>query len=473
MLPHLRYNAQKNNIQSIDKQHTNAKSTGMGKTSTIIKREFLSRVRKRSFVVMTILGPLLMAAIVIVPVVVAQWSDSDYDVGVVDNSDYFIHAFDDRDNVRFTPLGTNVDHALELMHDGRFDAVLHIPEAAFQAPSTLRLFSARSVNLDAKLLIENILKLEFESLKLEHAGIDEEVLRKIETPINIQAIRIKDDGELITAYPEISMGLGIVSGLLIYIFIFLFGSQVLRGVLEEKTSRIVEIIVSSVKPFQLMIGKIMGVGLVGLTQFLIWVFLTFFIVGIFQFAMPDMFQFTPDERVFISSSQVLSMEEMGQQRELIQQQDTMAGQLLEGLSAINFPVMILSFIFFFLGGYLLYAALFAAIGSAVDNEADTQQFMLPVTVPLLLAIIMSNLVISNPDGPVAFWLSIIPLTSPVIMMVRIPFGVPYMELMLSGGLLILGFMATTWLAARIYRTGILMYGKKVSYRELWKWITHA
>ncbi len=445
----------------------------MGKTSTIIKREFLSRVRKRSFVVMTILGPLLMAAIVIVPVVVAQWSDSEYDVAIVDNSDYFVHAFDDRDNVRFTPLGTNIDHALELMHDGRFDAVLHIPEAAFQAPSTLRLFSEKSVNLNARLLIENILKLEFESLKLEHAGIDEEVLRKIETPVNIQAIRIQNDGELITDYPEISMGLGIVSGLLIYIFIFLFGSQVLRGVLEEKTSRIVEIIVSSVRPFQLMIGKIMGVGLVGLTQFLIWVFLTFFIVGIFQFAMPDLFQFTPDERVFISSSQVLSMEEMEQQRELIQQQDTMAGQLLEGLSAINFPVMIVSFIFFFLGGYLLYAALFAAIGSAVDNEADTQQFMLPVTVPLLLAIIMSNLVISNPDGPVAFWLSIIPLTSPVIMMVRIPFGVPYMELMLSGGLLIIGFMATTWLAARIYRTGILMYGKKVNYRELWKWITHA
>ncbi len=445
----------------------------MGKTSTIIKREFLSRVRKRSFVVMTILGPMLMAAIVIVPVVVAQWSDSEYDVGIVDNSDYFVHTFDDRDNVRFTPLGTNVDHALELMHDGRFDAVLHIPEAAFQAPSTLRLFSEKSVNLNAKLLIENILKLEFESLKLEHAGIDEEVLRKIETPINIQAIRIQNDGELITDYPEISMGLGIVSGLLIYIFIFLFGSQVLRGVLEEKTSRIVEIIVSSVRPFQLMIGKIMGVGLVGLTQFLIWIFLTFFIVGIFQFAMPDMFQFTPDERVFISSSQVLSMEEMEQQRELIQQHDTIAGQLLEGLSAINFPVMIVSFIFFFLGGYLLYAALFAAIGSAVDNEADTQQFMLPVTVPLLLAIIMSNLVISNPDGPVAFWLSIIPLTSPVIMMVRIPFGVPFMELMLSGGLLILGFLATTWLAARIYRTGILMYGKKVSYRELWKWITHA
>ncbi len=422
---------------------------------------------------MTILGPLLMAAIIIVPVLVAQLSDSEYDVAVVDNSDYFIHTFDDRDNVRFTPLATSVDHALNLMHEGLFDAVLHIPEVAFEAPSTLRLFSDRSVNLNAKLLIENLLKLEFESLKLARAGIDEEVLRSVETPINIQAIRIRDDGELITDYPEISMGLGFVSGLLIYIFIFLFGSQVLRGVLEEKTSRIVEIIVSSVRPFQLMIGKVAGVGMVGLTQFLIWIVLTFAIVGVFQIAMPDMFQFTPDERVFVSSSQILSVEEMEQQKEMIQQYDTMAGQLLEGLSAINFPVMILSFIFFFLGGYLLYAALFAAIGSAVDNEADTQQFMLPVTVPLLLSIIMAQMVISNPAGPVAFWLSVIPLTSPVIMMVRIPFGVPYFDLFLSASLLILGFIATTWFAARIYRTGILMYGKKVNYRELWKWIRHA
>ncbi len=445
----------------------------MGKTATIIKREFLSRVKKKSFLVMTILGPLLMAAIVIIPVVVAQLSDSDYEVAVVDHSDYFIHAFDDRDNVRFTPLATSVERAIELMHDERFDAVLHIPEAAFEAPSTLRLFSDKSVNLNAKLLIENLLKLEFESLKLAHAGIDKEVLRSIETPINIQAIRIRDDGELITDYPEISMGLGLVSGLLIYIFIFLFGSQVLRGVLEEKTSRIVEIIISSVRPFQLMIGKVTGVGLVGLTQFLIWVFLTFAIVGVFQVAMPDMFQFTPDERVFVSSSQVLNAEEMEQQREMIQQHDTMAGQLLEGLSAINFPVMIISFIFFFLGGYLLYAALFAAIGSAVDNEADTQQFMLPVTIPLLLSIIMAQMVISNPSGPVAMWLSMIPLTSPVIMMVRIPFGVTWVELIASGSLLILGFLATTWLAARIYRTGILMYGKKVNYRELWKWIRHA
>ena len=421
---------------------------------------------------MTILGPVLMAAIIIVPVFIAQLSDSEYNVAIVDDSALFLESFTDADNIKFTPLGVNVDNALTLMHEGRFDAVLHIPETAFQAPSSLRLFSAKTVNFNAKIHIESILKHEYESIKLGLAGIDPEVLAMIETPVRIQAFRIQDDGELTTDFPEISMGLGFIGGFLIYIFIFLFGSQVLRGVLEEKTSRIVEIIVSSVKPFQLMMGKVVGVGLVGLAQFLIWIILTFSIVGIVQAAAPDMFRFTPDEQVHITSSQLLNAEEMAQQKELIQQHNTTAGQLMEGLSAINFPVMILSFIFYFLAGYLLYAAFFAAIGSAVDNESDTQQFMLPVTVPLLFSIIMLQMIINNPSGPVAFWLSIIPLTSPVIMMVRIPFGVPYSEIILSAALLILGFLFTIWLSARIYRTGILMYGKKVSYRELWKWVRH-
>jgi ABC-2 type transport system permease protein len=445
----------------------------MSKTAIIVKREFLSRVRKKSFLVMTILGPVLMAAIIIVPVFIAQLSDSDYAVAVVDDSSLFQESFTDTDNITFTRLGANVDDALTLMHDGRFDAVLHIPETAFQAPSSLRLFSSKTINFNAKIHIENILKHEYESIKLGFAGIDPEVLAEIETPVRIQAFRIQDDGELTTDFPEISMGLGFVSGFLIYIFIFLFGSQVLRGVLEEKTNRIVEIIVSSVKPFQLMMGKVIGVGLVGLAQFLIWIILTFTIVGIVQVALPDMFQFTPDEQVHISSAQLLNAEEMVKQTELIQQHNTAAGQLMEGLAAINFPVMILAFIFYFLAGYLLYAAFFAAIGSAVDNESDTQQFMLPVTVPLLLSIIMLQMIINNPSGPVAFWMSIIPLTSPVIMMVRIPFGVPYSEIALSAVLLILGFIFTIWLSAKIYRTGILMYGKKTSYRELWKWIRHS
>lgn len=444
----------------------------MNKIRTIIKREYLSRVRKRSFIVMTILGPILLAALMIGPALIAIMSDSDYEVAIVDDTNMFYDAFSDTRNVKYTHLQTDIDSAMELMRGDKFDAVLHIPEVAFQAPSSLRLFSLKSVNFNAKSHMESVLKNEYESLKLTIAGIDPEVLMAVETRININAVRMDKDGLEKTDYPEVSMGLGFVSGLLIYMFIFLFGSQVLRGVLEEKTSRIVEIIVSSVKPFQLMMGKVIGIGLVGLTQFLIWVVLTFAIVGGVRATFPNLFQFTPTEQVHITATQSLNAEDLQRQMETVQMQNTTAGQILEGLQAINFPVMILSFLFYFIGGYLLYAALFAAIGSAVDNEADTQQFMLPVTVPLLFSIVMMQMIIQNPSGPVAFWLSIIPLTSPVIMMIRIPFGVPFMDLAISAVLLILGFIFTTWLAAKIYRTGILMYGKKIDYAELWKWIRY-
>jgi ABC-2 type transport system permease protein len=442
----------------------------MNKTGTIIKREYLSRVRKKSFIVMTILGPLLLAGLMIAPIVLSKWSDKEYKIAIVDDTRLFYDRFPESGKIYFTDLTTDIDSALELMHNGTFDAVLHIPEIAFQAPSSLRLFSAKSVNLNAKMLAENTLKHEFESLKLGAAGIDKEMLESIETKVNIQAIRIQDDGATQSDYPQISMMLGLISGLLIYIFVFLFGSQVMRGVLEEKTSRIVEIIISSVKPFQLMMGKIIGVGLVGLTQFLMWIILTFAIVGGVQLAAPGLFKYTPDSQVYLNQGQVLGGSGMTEQIEQVQQYNTAAGEIMEGIAAINFPVMIFSFIFFFLGGFLLYAALFAAIGSAVDNEADTQQFMLPVTVPLILAMVMAQSIINSPSGPVAVWLSYIPFTSPVVMMVRIPFGVPYTEVLLSGVLLILGFIATTWVASKIYRIGILMYGNKVSYGEIWKWL---
>ncbi len=442
----------------------------MNKTFTIIKREYLSRVRKRTFIVMTILGPLFMAALLIVPVFIARMSDSVYEVAVVDNTRLFYTEFADANNVVFTDLNIDVDSAIELMKADKFDAVLHIPTTAFQAPSTLRLFSEKAINMNAKLYIESILRNEFELMKLAHAGIDPEILKATETKISITAIRLLRDGHEQTDYPEVSMGLGIFGGILIYFFVFLFGSQVMRGVMEEKSNRIVEIIVSSVKPFQLMMGKIVGIAMVGLTQFLIWILLTFAIVGSVSAAMPEVFRFTPQENIYLNSSQSLNPTELQKQMQQVQQHNTPAGQIMESLRAINYKVMILSFIFYFLGGYLLYAALFAAIGSAVDNEADTQQFMLPITIPMIFSIIMAQLVMNNPSGPVSFWLSIIPFTSPIIMMVRIPFGVPLFDLWLSVTLLILGFLGTTWLAAKIYRTGILMYGKKVSYKELWKWV---
>jgi ABC-2 type transport system permease protein len=445
----------------------------MKKVLTIIKREYLSRVKKKSFIVMTILGPVLMAALMIVPVFVAKMSEDVYEIAIVDDTRFFHTQFVDDNNVKFTSMNVGIDLAIELMKDDKFDAVLHIPSTAFQAPSTLRLFTQKAINMNAKLYVESILKKEFESLKLARAGIDTEVLRATETRVNIQAVRMLRDGHEQTDYPELSMGLGIFGGILIYFFVFLFGAQVMRGVMEEKTNRIVEIIVSSVKPFQLMMGKIVGIALVGLTQFSIWIILTVTLIGAVSIAMPDTFRFTPQDQVYISGAQSLNRAEVQQQMVEVQQYNTTAGQIVASLNQINIPLMIFSFIFYFLGGYLLYAALFAAIGSAVDNEADTQQFMLPITVPMIFSLIMAQVVMSNPSGSVAFWLSIIPFTSPVIMMVRIPFGIPITDLLLSAGLLILGFLFTTWVAAKIYRTGILMYGKKPTYKELWKWLRYS
>ncbi len=444
----------------------------MNKILTIIQREYLSRVKKKSFIVMTILGPILLAALMIVPVFIARMADSVYEVAVVDDTRFFYREFKDANDVEFTDLDVDIDTAIELMKMDKFDAVVHIPTTAFQAPSTLRFFSEKAININAKLYIESILQNEFEKLKMARAGIDPEVLRATETKISIQAIRLLKDGHEQTDYPEVSMGLGIFSGILIYFFVFLFGAQVMRGVMEEKTSRIVEVIVSSVKPFQLMMGKISGIALVGLTQFSMWILLTFAIVATVQAVMPESFTFTPHEQIYVSSAQSMNPAELQEHVQRIEQHNTAAGQVMEALSAINFTVMILSFVFYFLGGYLLYAALFAAIGSAVDNEADTQQFMLPITIPMIFSIVMAQMVMNNPAGSVAFWLSIIPFTSPIIMMVRIPFGVPLFDLWLSAGLLILGFLGTTWLAGKIYRTGILMYGKKISYKELWKWIRY-
>jgi ABC-2 type transport system permease protein len=248
----------------------------------------------------------------------------------------------------------------------------------------------------------------------------------------------------------------------------------MRGVIEEKSNRIVEVIISSVKPFQLMMGKVIGVGMVGLTQFLLWVVLTFVIITAVVTPLTSSGKHpgkSVTEQIVSQQPQVIDPQAASV---LAQPKDSPEGanEVLDAIGTVNFPVMIGSFLFFFLFGYLMYAALFAGIGGAVDSEADTQQFMLPLTAPLILAMVMMQFIIQEPDGATAFWMSIIPLTSPVVMMIRIPFGVPYWQVALSMTLLVLGFLGTTWMAAKIYRTGILMYGKKISYRELWKWLRY-
>jgi ABC-2 type transport system permease protein len=453
----------------------------MNKIFLIIQREYLTRVKKRSFIVMTILGPLLMAATIVVPIFLATRNNETKTVAVLDETGIFYGKFKDSDEIRFHYLESDITTAKANFPKSDDHALLFIPKTEVTLPTNAIIYSENTVSINVTSYIKNVMGKQIEELKLqarlmelqtdkkEPVAVDD-ILRSIKTSIDLNTMKIGEDGKESKSYTEINMVLGMFSGILIYFFIFMFGSQVMRGVIEEKTSRIVEVIISSVKPFQLMMGKIIGVGLVGLTQFLLWVVLTFAIVTAVTSTMTS-----GDNKKSVTEQIVTNKGMNPAVSEAISSQTESAegiNAVMEAINSVNFPAMIGSFIFFFLVGYLLYAALFAAIGGAVDSEADTQQFMVPITIPLILAIVMAQFIIRDPDGPVAFWFSIFPLTSPVIMMIRIPFGVPYYEVALSMALLLLGFLGTTWLAGRIYRTGILMYGKKVNYRELWKWIKY-
>ena len=451
----------------------------MKKTLLIIQREYLTRVKKRSFIIMTILGPVLMAALMIVPIYIAKLSDSEKKViEILDETGIFLNRFTNTDNISFRHIFTDLQTAKDNFAESDDYALLYIPKTQIALPTTAILYSDIQPNINVKSYIKRVMSKEIEEQKLiiniNKLNLDDkdrelamDIPNSIKTSINLSTIKITEEGYEEKTFTEVSMVLGIFSGILIYFFIFLFGAQVMRGVIEEKTSRIVEVIISSVKPFQLMMGKIIGIAFVGITQLLLWIVLTFSIVSIFQISFADKLPVKSTE-ILSTNNQFIPTEQLQTTNENTDE----ITQIFEAIYSINFGVMILSFLFYFLFGYLLYAALFAAVGSAVDSEADTQQFMLPITIPLIFAIIMAQFIIQNPEGTVSFWLSIIPFTSPIIMMVRIPFGVSNVEVILSMSLLVLGFLGTTWLAAKIYRTGILMYGKKVNYKELWKWLKY-
>lgn len=442
----------------------------MNKISLIIQREYFTRVKKRSFIVLTLLGPILMASIWIVPIYLSTLSTSPKVISVLDETGIFLDKLKGDENLQFVEAVPHLKTAKENLSKMGNYALLYIPKPDVHIPNSAVIYSEKQASLDVKNYIKGIMKKEIEAQKLALRGIDPEILLSIKTNVFISSIKVDGSGNEEKSSAEISMAIGIFSAILIYFFIFLFGAQVMRGVIEEKTSRIIEVVISSIKPFQLMMGKIIGIALVGFTQFMLWVVLTATLVIGFQAFYQDELKAyqTP---VKIETSQGL-FPDNGEKtvNQQIQPKDENIGFFIDALLSVNYFVIIGSFIFYFLGGYLLYAALFAAVGSAVDSEADTHQFMMPITVPLIFSIVMMQFIINDPHGPVAFWLSLIPLTSPIIMMIRIPFGVPYSEIIMSASLLILGFIFTTWLASKIYRTGILMYGKKVNYKELWKWL---
>ncbi|MEA3448274.1 MAG: ABC transporter permease [Bacteroidota bacterium] len=453
----------------------------MNRILIILRREYLSRVKKRSFIIMTILGPILFAGMMFVPVWLAQMEDTETKtIAVIDESFIFRNHFEDREYIKYEYLqGYSVDSAVSVMEDRGYYAVLYIPVSIIETGTVVsKLYSYKQPALNVKIQIASDMEKVLENAKLQIKGAElgisqnemRDIVKAVKTNVDVHTIKLGEDGEQKSTSTEISMIIGYIAGFLIYMFVFMYGSQVMRGVIEEKSNRIVEIIVSSVKPFTLMMGKIIGVAMVGLTQFILWIILTIVLfTGAQALFLKDVegFKQMPQTQQIVSSGTQLGEQPI--QNELSRGVET----ALNSLSAINFPLLLISFVIYFLFGYLLYAGLFAAVGSAVDNEADTQQFMLPITIPLVLGIIVMFSVINNPESSLAWWFSIIPFTSPIVMMVRIPFGVPVFDLILSWGLLIITFIFTVWLSGKIYRTGILMYGKKVNYKELWKWLRYS
>jgi len=462
----------------------------MSKIGLIIQREYSTRVKKKSFIIMTILGPILFAAIMIAPALLAQLEDDEFKtVAVIDDSyafapivgedgKVFHQVLKDTKYIKFDYLiGYDLDSAKKQLNGSKYYALLYIPHNIVNVGTgNAQLFSYQQPNMALKMHIANCMEKHLEDIKLhkkgEELGISQqsiqEIIRVVNSNVEILTYKMEEDGKETKSSTEISMVLGYIAGFLIYMFVFMYGSQVMRGVIEEKTSRIIEVIVSSVKPFQLMMGKIIGVALVGLTQFMLWVVLTFGLVTVAQAILVDDVKMSQ----MASPAGDITGNTLTSSDQITDEKAEEFVEVFSSIKTINFPLIIGMFLFYFLGGYLLYAAMFAAIGAAVDNETDTQQFMLPITGPLVLSIIIMVSAISNPNGSLAYWFSLIPFTSPIIMMVRLPFEVPIQDVIISMSLLVVTFIFMVWLAAKIYRTGILMYGKKVSYRELWKWLRH-
>ncbi|GAA0891507.1 ABC transporter permease [Fulvivirga kasyanovii] len=420
----------------------------MNKTLLIIQREFLSRVKKKSFLVATILVPLIFPALIggIGYVMKEEAENASAEViHVLDEQGSF--NLENTDKYEFIKVSGDLESAKKALAESDDYGLLYIPDFKIESPEGFVLYAKSNPNFSTIGDIENEIEDVIKDSKLQVYNIDKEVLDKLKTKIDLRAVNISE-GEEKESDAGISFGIGYFTGFLIYIFMFAYGGQVMQGVIEEKSSKIVEVIISTVKPFQLMLGKILGVASVGLFQVLIWVVL-----------------------IAVLSTVVLGLLglEIPQETAMQAPDAETSEKFVRLLANIPFTKIILTFIFYFIGGYLLYGALFAAAGSAVDSPSEAQQFMFPIMIPLIAGIIGMGSIVNNPDGNVSFWLSIIPFTSPIAMMGRIGFGVPAWELALSMVLLVLGFVFTTWLAGRIYRVGILMHGVKVNYKTLVKW----
>ncbi len=442
----------------------------MNKIFIVARREFLTRVQKKTFLLTTIGVPILIFAFYALIIFFSVKSTSDFKVAIVDQANIFDGKIDEKKSseVIFSFVKEDTATLNKKLEQKEYDAYLYVPvgfSISGQSKDSLQFRSSKTVGLMTREKIENRISKALEEKRLLSMNISKAQLDSIQAQKEVITFANTSGKKENQSKVGVSYAVGFISGFMIYIILFIYGTMVMRGVVEEKVSRIAEVIISSVKPFQLMMGKILGIGLVGLLQFIIWGAL----IIIIQMAVPVLFP-----QLFEGMQAQSVQPGMMAAVDTAKQQPDMLRGLMEGLNQINFPLIIGCFIFYFLGGYFMYASLFAAVGSAANEDMqDAQSLLLPIMMPIIFAIVIMMQAVNNPNSNLAVFGSLFPLTSPIVMMARVAHGVPEgvsaLQLILSMVFLVLGFFGTTWLAGKIYRTGILMYGKKVTWKELWKW----
>ena len=441
----------------------------------IIRREYLNKVKKKSFLLTTLLVPILVAGCTVgVMLAVMNSKEKTKTIAVVDRSEIVLPYLEDNETVHYVDCcGSNPDDIKGRLEELGYDGLLSISEMNVDEKMiSSDLYSVKPFGMDLTENINNRLDKAVEDYRIASYDIEglEQIMKDVKASVKLHSYTISDDGEEKASeagvYSIVSMLLGIV----IFLFVTLFGGMVMSAVIEEKSSRVVEVLVSSVKATELMFGKIIGIALVALTQFFLWIALSAIIIGAAGKVIGENFASADPEEMMATMG--VDAQEMGSTVDLAQ----MAGEgselavILDSLKGLEVGKLIGLFLVFWILGYLLYASLYAAVGSAVENEGDSQQLQMPLTIPLMLAYIMALYAFKAPDSPLAFWGSIIPFTSPIVMISRLPFGVPGWEIALSIGLLLVTFVACAWASAKIYKVGILMFGKKSTWKDLWKWL---
>ena len=441
-------------------------------TGIVLQREYLNKVKKKSFLVTTFLVPVLFAALCILPsVIMLATKEETKNVAVIDNSGIVMKTLEDNGTVSFSDCtGLDVEYVKSNLDELGYDAVLAISDLNDETRSVNSdIYSFKPLGLETGEIISNRINKAVEEYRIESYGIEDldQIMKDVKSDVKLHSYTLDDEGKETVSESGVYMIVSMVLGMVIYLFIALFGGMVMSSVIEEKSSRVVEVLVSSVKATELMFGKIIGIALVAVTQFLLWIVLTVAIVGIAGVALGDKLTGGAPDPTEIVQQMGLGTDQAGMVEAVADQ-----GELSVVLTTLgNLPVgqILVCFIVFFIFGYMLYASLYAAIGSAVENEGDAQQLQMPVTIPLLIGFFIALYAFKAPDSSIAFWGSMIPFTSPIVMLARLPFGVPVWEILVSVAVLIATTAVCAWASSKIYRVGILMFGKKSTWKDLWKW----